>query len=202
MNRVLNELKITSEEFDIKSESDDKIDKLRRKSQLFSQPKLTQDFARQKVSTNQNKADKSTYSNVVESASMMEPKLGLSQALHISDFPVMKETDQRKSLDMFISTCKDMTKAGELTVEKAKVFTNIQTTFSKPISNTNHQHRNYLHTALKENDLLRMPESLEKLYDKALEQFEGDQEMMDRVRETYLQDQRYMTNFVRILLVR
>ncbi len=29
----------------------------------------------------------------------------------------------------------------------------------------------------------------------------GDQEMMDRVRKTYLQDQRYMTTFVRILLV-
>ena len=92
---------------------------------MISQPKLTQEFASQKVSTTQNKADKSTYSNAVESASMMSQKLGLAQALHVSDFP-LKEADQRKSLDMFISTCKDMTKSGELTVEKAKVFTNIQ----------------------------------------------------------------------------
>ena len=239
MNREMNELKITSEEFDVKSEagsastgsgdragftsvpgpesaalginasaprgadhkSADKADKLRRASQLFSQPKLTQEFARQKVSTTQNKADKSTYSTVVESASMMAQKLGLTQALHVSDFPALKEADQRKSLDMFISTCKDMAKAGDLTVEKAKVFTSIQTAFSKAISNTNHQHRNYLRTALKENGLLRMTASLEKLYDKALEQFERDPEMMDRVRQAYLQDQRYMTNFVRILLV-
>ena len=120
--------------------SADKIDKIRRSSQLFSQPKLTQEFARQKTSTTQNKADKNTYSNVVESASIVEQKLGLTQALHVSDFPGLKETDQRKSLDMFISTCKDMVKVGELTVEKAKVFTNIQTSFSKSISNTNHQH--------------------------------------------------------------
>ena len=46
-----------------------------------------------------------------------------------------------------------------------------------------------------------MTASLEKLYDKALEQFERDPVMMDRVRQAYLQDQRYMTNFVRILLV-
>ena len=46
-----------------------------------------------------------------------------------------------------------------------------------------------------------MTASLEKLYDRALAQFEGDQEIMDRVRQAYLQDQRYMTNFVRILLV-
>ena len=46
-----------------------------------------------------------------------------------------------------------------------------------------------------------MTASLDKLYDKACRQFEGDQEMMDRVRKTYLQDQRYMTTFVRILLV-
>jgi hypothetical protein len=132
---------------------------------------------------------------------MMAQKLGLAQALHVSDFPALKEADQRKSLDMFISTCKDMAKAGDLTVEKAKVFTSIQAAFSKAISNTNHQHRNYLRTALKENGLLRMTASLEKLYDKALEQFERDPEMMDRVRQAYLQDQRYMTNFVRILLV-
>ena len=35
----------------------------------------------------------------------------------------------------------------------------------------------------------------------ACEQFEGNQEMMDRVRKAYLQDQRYMMTFVRILLV-
>ena len=35
----------------------------------------------------------------------------------------------------------------------------------------------------------------------ACEQFEGNQEMMDRVRKVYLQDQRYTTTFVRILLV-
>ena len=102
---------------------------------------------------------------------------------------------------MFISTYKDMTKTGDLKVEKEKVFTNIQSAFSNAISNTNHQHRNYLRTVLKENDLFRITVSLEKLYDKVLEQFEGDQEMMDRVRQTYLQSQRYMTNFVRILLV-
>jgi hypothetical protein len=51
------------------------------------------------------------------------------------------------------------------------------------------------------NGLLRMTASLDKLYDNACRQFEGDQEMMDRVRKTYLQDQRYMTTFVRILLV-
>jgi hypothetical protein len=94
-----------------------------------------------------------------------------------------------------------MAKAGELTVEKAKAFVNIQAVFSKAISSTHHQHRNYLCTALKENGLLRMTVSLDKLYDKACGQFEGDQEMMDRVRKTYLQDQRYMTTFVRILLV-
>ena len=96
-----------------------------------------------------------------------------------------------------------MAKAGELSVEKTRVFTNIQSGFSKTISNTNHQHRNYLRTTLKENDLLRMTTTIEKLYDKELEQFEGDQEMMDRVRhssQTYLQDTRYMNNFVLILL--
>ena len=87
--------------------------------------------------------------------------------LHVSDCPALKDTDQRKSLDIFISTCKDMAKTDELTVEKEKVFTSIQTTFSKTISNTNHQHHNYLRTVLKENDLLRMTVSLEKFYKKS-----------------------------------
>jgi hypothetical protein len=59
----------------------------------------------------------------------------------------------------------------------------------------------YLCTTLKENGLLRMTAGLDELYDKACGHVEGDQEMMDRVRKTYLQDQRYMTTFVRILLV-
>ena len=128
---------------------------------------MTQEFANQKVSTTQNKDDRSAYSNVVESASLMAQKLGLEQALYVSDFPLLKEADQRKSLDMFISTSKDMTKTGELTVEKAKVFTNIQAAFSKAISNTNHQHRNYLRAALKENGLLRMSAILDKLLTKS-----------------------------------
>jgi hypothetical protein len=132
---------------------------------------------------------------------MLQQKLGLEQALNVSDFPELKEADQRKSLDLFTATLKDMAKAGELTVEKAKNFVNIQTAFSKAIASTHHQHRNYLCTALKENGLLRMTASLDKLYDKACGQFEGDQEMMDRVRKSYWQDQRYMATFVRILLV-
>jgi hypothetical protein len=46
-----------------------------------------------------------------------------------------------------------------------------------------------------------MTASLDKLYDKACGHFDGDQEMMNRVRKAYLQDQRYMITFVRILLV-
>ena len=108
-------------------------DRLRRDNQLFSHPQLTQEFARQKVSTTQNKTDKSIYGDVLESASLLQ------------------QTD----------TCKDMVKAGELTVEKAKAFVNIQTAFSKAISSTHHQHRNYLCTALKENGLLRTTASLD-----------------------------------------
>jgi hypothetical protein len=59
-----------------------------------------------------------------------------------------------------------MAKAGELTVEKVKAFVNIQAAFIKAISSTHHQHLNYLCTALKENGLLRMTASLDKLYDK------------------------------------
>ena len=121
--------------------------------------------------------------------SLLQQKLGLEQTLNVSDFPELKEADQRKSLDLFTATLKDMAKAGELTVEKAKNFVNIQTAFSKAIASTHHQQRNYLCTALKENGLLRMTASLDKLYDKACRQFEGDQEMMDRVRKSYLQDQ-------------
>jgi hypothetical protein len=72
-----------------RGKSTEKDDRLRRASQLFSHSQLTQEFARQKVSTTQNK---------------------------------LKEADQRKSLDLFTSTCKDMAKTGELTVEKAKLF--------------------------------------------------------------------------------
>jgi hypothetical protein len=122
---------------------------------------LTQEFAKQKVSTTQNKADKSVYGDVLEQASQLQQKLGLEQALNVSDFPELKQTDQRKSLDLFTSTCKDMAKAGKLTVEKAKVFVNIQAAFSKTISSTHHQHRNYLCTALKENGLLRTTASLD-----------------------------------------
>ena len=160
-----------------------------KESHLFSHPQLTQEFARQKVSTTQNKADKSIYGDVLESDSLLQQKLGLEQVLNVSDFPDLKETDQRKSLDLFTATWKDMAKADELTVEKAKAFVNIQSAFNKTISSTHHQHRNYLCTALKENGLLRMTASLDKLYDKTCGQFEGDQEMMDRVRKTYLQDQ-------------
>jgi hypothetical protein len=96
------------------------------------------------VSTTQNKSDKSIYGDLLESVSLIQQKLGLEQVLNVSDFPELKETDQRKSLDLFTATCKDMTKAGELTVEKTKVFVNIQTSFNKTISSTHHQHRNYL----------------------------------------------------------
>jgi hypothetical protein len=102
--------------------STEKDDRLRRASRLFSHPQLTQEFARQKFSTTQNKADKSIYGDVLESASLLQQNLGLEQALNVSDFPELKEEDQRKSLDLFTDTCKDMTKAGELTVEKAKAF--------------------------------------------------------------------------------
>jgi hypothetical protein len=169
--------------------STEKEDKLQRASKLFSHPQLTQEFARQKVSTTQNKADKSIYGDVLERASLLQQKLGLDQALNVSDFPELKEADQRKSLDLFTVTCKDMPQTDELTVEKAKNFVSIQTVFNKVISSTHHQHHNYLCTALKENGLLRMTVSLDKLYDKACRQFEGDQEMMDRVRKSYLQDQ-------------
>jgi hypothetical protein len=70
------------------------------------------------VSTTQNKSDKSIYGDVLESVSLLQQKLGLEQSLNVSDFPEMKETDQRKSLDLFTVTCKDMAKAGELTVKK------------------------------------------------------------------------------------
>jgi hypothetical protein len=111
---------------------------------LFSHSQLTLEFARQKVSTTQNKDDKNIYGDILESVSLLPQKLGLEQALNVSDFPELKEADQRKSLDLFTSTCKDMAKAGKLTVEKAKVFVNIQAAFSKVISSTHHQHRNYL----------------------------------------------------------
>ncbi len=124
--------------------STEKDDRLRRASQLFSHPQLTQEFARQKVSTTQNKADKSIYGDVLESVSLLQQKLGLEQTLNVSDFPELKEADQRKSLDLFTATWKDMAKADELTVEKAKAFVNIQAAFSKAISSTHHQHRNYL----------------------------------------------------------
>jgi hypothetical protein len=139
--------------------------------------------------TTKSKADKSIYGDVLESVSLLQQKLGLEQALNVSDFPELKEADQRKSLDLFTVTCKDMAKAGELTVEKTKAFVKIQAAFSKAISSNHHQHRNYLCTTLKENGLLRMTASLDKLYDKVCSQFKGDQEMMDRVRKTYLQDQ-------------
>jgi inhibitor of KinA sporulation pathway (predicted exonuclease) len=97
-------------------------DRLRRDNQLFSHPHLTQEFVRQMVSTTQNKTDKSIYGDVLESVSLVQQKLGLEQALNVSDFPELKEPDQRKSLDLFTDTCKDMTKAGESTVEKAKTL--------------------------------------------------------------------------------
>jgi hypothetical protein len=212
MNPEMNELKITPEGFDTKSEvgssstgsgdstgftsvpgseneelgrthaaprgsthkSTERDDKLWRVSQLFSRPQLTQEFVRQKVSTTQNKDDKSIYGAVHESGSLLQQKLGLEKALNVSDFPELKETDQRKSLDLFTSTCTNMEKAAELTVEKTKVFVNIQSAFSKAISNSHHQHRNYLWTTLKENGLLRMTASLDKLYEKACGQFEGN----------------------------
>jgi hypothetical protein len=103
---------------------------------LFSHPQLTQEFVRQKVSTTQNKSAKSIHGDVLESASLLQQKLGLEQTLNVSDFLELKETDQRKSLDLFTATCQDMAKAGELTVEKAKEFVNIQAAFSKAISST------------------------------------------------------------------
>ena len=59
---------------------------------------MTQEFASQKVSATQNKADKSTYSKklfFVENTSMMTQKLGLSQVLHVSDFPTRTSRDYR-----------------------------------------------------------------------------------------------------------
>jgi hypothetical protein len=168
-----------------RGKSMEKDDRVRRASQLFSHSQLMQKFARQKVSTTQNKSDKNIYGDVLESASLLQQKLGLEETLNVSDFP-----DLRKSLDLFTSTCKDMGKDGELTVEKVKVFVNVQATFSKAISSTHHQHHNFC-TTLKENGLLRMTASLDKLYHKTCGQFEGDQEM-DRVRKSNLQDQRYM----------
>ncbi len=88
--------------------STEKDDRLRRASQLFSHPQLTQEFARQKLSTTENKADKSIYGDVLESVSLLQQKLGLQQALNVSDFPELKQADQRKSLDLFTVTCKDM----------------------------------------------------------------------------------------------
>jgi hypothetical protein len=79
--------------------STEKDDRLRRASQLFSHPQLTQEFARQKVSTTQNKSDKSIYGDVLESVSLLPISL---QTLNVSDFPELKEVDQRKSLDLFI----------------------------------------------------------------------------------------------------
>ncbi len=53
---------------------------------MFSHPQLTQEFARQKVSTTHNKGDKSIYGDVLESVSLLQQKLGLEQALNLSEF--------------------------------------------------------------------------------------------------------------------
>ncbi len=68
---------------------------------------------------------------------MLQPKLGLDQELNVSDF--LEKEDQRKSLDLFTSTWKDMTKTDESTVEKVKAFVNIEELLSKVISSTHHQ---------------------------------------------------------------
>ncbi len=141
MNRELNEVKIVTEGFDTKSEAGSASTGSGDSTGFTSvrgpeSVALGNNDEGQKVSTTQIKSDKSIYGDVLESVSLTQQKLGLEETLNVSDFPDLKETHQRKSLDLFTATCKDMSKVDELRVEKTKVFVNIQKAFSKTISST------------------------------------------------------------------